>query len=546
MGQSKSSTRAVLAKALIVALVMFFVKAVPAETVKVSGHGQAAVPTVKKAKDQAAANVDGLQAAEILATNMALSQAVVLVLGGQDALGSRTAEIQQAVLNNSAGFILDKQITASGVQGNSAAVDLTLQIDAKALRDFLDANYHLNAVSDTEGKFKIYVLSYTLEGMDPDRSGPPRITHEETVDNQKAVHDSTFADSDVENAKRSASASLAASKADTAKGNQSASASASLNSSLSAQQAGNSISNVNAHDQAAASANASANWDNTSAASVDARRASAASQSSSVQHSGSKADDTSRYYHRVVDYADPSKKGTALSNEVRADLEGMMSTLGFDVATLNVGMMGRDFPSEDDLINEVLDEMRHNPEVLPSDYVVIALNSFTSVSTVTHQFTSKVTYRVVRVKDGLALVPAKDLVGDSGDRAPSDDVARTYAVKAAMLSIDDIVPGEIKQAMQKLHRAEVRNAQTATTTFLITLDNATAFSASAPIRTALVNAGYKVDQVINGPAKTHILTVTLAGKTGPDVTGTIQTLLDQYEIESMDDHEIRIKVKDLK
>jgi hypothetical protein len=165
------------------------------------------------------------------------------------------------------------------------------------------------------------------------------------------------------------------------------------------------------------------------------------------------------------------------------------------------------------------------------------------VSAETHQFTSKVTYRVVRVKDGLALLPAKDIAGDSGSRAPSDDIARTYAVKSAMMKVDEILPGEIKQALQKMQRTDQREAANAAVYYVIVIDNATSLSTSAPIRNALTAAGFKVDRSINGLAKTHTLTVTLDGKTGTDVMNAIEGAMDVYDVQTMDSQGTRVKAK---
>ena len=570
--------------AILCILLVLTSKPVRAETTKVSGHGETVAPVLKKQKDQAAANQTAMETAENVAKAKAISQAVLQVAGGQDALGSKMDQIVQAAMDNSATFVVDKQITSAGMQGNNAVVELVLQVDAKALRSFLETNFSLNATAQTEGKFKLYILSYTLEGMDPDRSGPPKVLHEEITDDQKGVHQSTYAASDTESSKNSNSSSYAASKAETDRGQVSANTAHADNGSINAQQSASSTgmafhsasasgsgyistdegsanarahasevgagfshnsgsASVNANHSESDSSSLSENHDKAKSANVDAKKAASTSQYSSTSSAGSSYEDTSHFYHKVVDYADPTKKGAALSNEVRAELEGMMTTLGFDVATIDVAMMGRDFPTEDDLVNAVLNEMRHNPAVTPADYVAIALNSFTPVSVATHQFTSKVTYRVVRVKDGLALLPAKDIVGDSGDRAPSDDVARTYAVKSAMMKVDDIMPAEIKQAMQKLTREQQRTAAAESTYYIITVDNATTLSASTGIRTALTNTGFKVERSINGLAKTQTLTVTLNGKNGQDVMNAIEGAVDTFEIETMDDHETRVKVK---
>jgi len=257
------------------------------------------------------------------------------------------------------------------------------------------------------------------------------------------------------------------------------------------------------------------------------------------------ASDTSRYYHRVVDYADPTKKGSAVSNEVRANMEGMMTSAGFDVATLDINMMGQNFQTEDDLVNDVLRNLRINPGVSPNDYVGIALNSFTPVSVETHRYTSKVTYRIVRIKDGMALLPAKDITGDSGDNAASDDVGRSYAVKSALYKVDEILPREIKQAMTKMGRAEQREASQAAMYYTIQVINA-APTASLPIRNALTTAGFptaSVNRAYNGGAKSDMLTVTLNGKSGQDVMNAIEATLDKFDVLQFDDKITQVRVK---
>jgi len=58
---------------------------------------------------------------------------------------------------------LDQQVVSAGIQGTTAQVDLIEQVDGKALRTLLESNFSLSSTVATEGKFKIYVLSYTLE-----------------------------------------------------------------------------------------------------------------------------------------------------------------------------------------------------------------------------------------------------------------------------------------------------------------------------------------------------------------------------------------------
>jgi hypothetical protein len=522
-----------------------------AETVKVSGHGEVTVQTAKKQKEQAAFNQKALADAEQMAREKAIRQAILQVIANHDALQPKWEEITRTAVENSSTLILDSQVQGAGVMGDKAQVDVVVQVDGKALRALLESNFNLSSTADTEGKFKIYVLSYTLEGMDPNRA-QPQITHEETVDDQKGVHASTFANSSSNAASNSSSASLAASASFSDKGKASANANASgqYKGSISGTNAamGNGGSSYNSGSASqsgsqSASATANANWDVAQSASLDARKHHSESSSNKVASSGSSNDDTSHYYHKVVDYADPTKKGSALSNEVRAEVEGMMTTAGFDVSTLNVAMMDRAFPTEDDLIIAVLDVMRTNPTVSPNDYVAIALNSFTPVAQDTHQFTSKVTYRVVRVKDGMAFLPAKDIIGNSGTNAVSDDMGRTFAVKSAMMQVDEILPDEINQALQKMQRSEKREASNSAAFYVIVVDNATTMTASTPIRNALTTAGFKVERTINGLAKTHTLTVSLNGKTGEDVMNAIEGAMDTYDVQTMDNQGSRVKVK---
>jgi hypothetical protein len=499
-----------------------------AEVIRVSGKGEAPIPAVKRDKEIAAANQRALVDAEELAKRKALAQAVFQVYGNREALGTQADAILAGVVDNSAALILDKNVTSAGVQGGMAVVEMVVQVDGKALREYLEANFTISSAMQTEGRFRIYVLSYTLEGMDPNRA-QPQVLREEVTDNQKDIHSSNYAAARVDAAAQASSTSVQGSATSTSKGEAGYKADAAAQNSAGA--------------KARASESGSAKWDEKQSATVDARQTQASSAYSSSAKSGASRSDTSRYFHRVVEYADPTKKGAALSNEVRAEIEGMMTTAGFDVATLNVSMMNREFPTEDDLVNAVLNEMRQNADVKPEDYVAIALNSFTPVNVETHQFTSKVTYRVVKIRDGLALLPAKDITGDSGERAASDDVARTYAVKSAMLKVDEILPREIKQAVQKIARAEQREAVASATTYVIQVDNAASMTASLQVRSALSAAGFGVNRSYNGQAKTDTLTVSLNGKSGQDVMAAIESLMDRFDVQVMDEKSARIKVK---
>lgn len=518
-----------------------------AETIKISGHGQVPLVVVKHQKEQAAINQTSLANAQELARRDAIRQAILQVSVDRNAVSSQLELIAQSVLDHSASLIVDQEVTDASIRGDSASVDLIMRLDAKSLRSYLEDNFGISANSQMDGKFKIFVMSYTVEGMDPNRARP-QVLHEEVVNDQKGVNASSFANSESDSASQSSSASVTANRSSSDKGQFSNSANVSgqyqsnANMALRTQEGSASASEYQS-GKVNASESSSANWDKNKSANLKASQQESASASYDSASSGSAYSDTSHYYRRVVDYADPTKRGAGASDEVRIELEGMLNTAGFEISTLNVSMMNREFPGEDDIANAVLDEMRKNPAVGQDDYVAIALNSFTPVNTVSHRFTSKVTYRIVRVKDGRALLPAADLPGDSGNSSPSDDVARTYAVKSALRKVEDFLPGQIKQALHRAQQSDVRDAAIAATYYSIVVESPSSFTTSAPIRTALKSAGFSFERSTFRAGQAETLTVSLNGKAGQDVMEAIEGALGAFDVLSMDKQNAHVKAK---
>jgi hypothetical protein len=220
--------------------------------------------------------------------------------------------IAQSVLDHSASLIVDQEVTDASIRGDSASVDLIMRLDAKSLRSYLEDNFGISANSQMDGKFKIFVMSYTVEGMDPNRARP-QVLHEEVVNDQKGVNASSFANSESDSASQSSSASVTANRSSSDKGQFSNSANVSgqyqsnANMALRTQEGSASASGYQS-GKVNASESSSANWDKNKSANLKASQQESASASYDSASSGSAYSDTSHYYRRVVDYADPTKR----------------------------------------------------------------------------------------------------------------------------------------------------------------------------------------------------------------------------------------------
>ncbi len=526
-------------------LTMLIAELAVAETIKVSGHGQAPVPIAKHKKDQPALNQSALADAQEMARRDALKQAILQLFINRKAIDSALDSIAVSVLQHSATLVKGEDVRSAEIRSDVAEVDLALQVDAVALRGFLEDNFNLSLTAQTEGKLKIFVMSYTVEAIDPNRANPITL-HEEVIDDQKGVHSSNYNNSNSNAESHSKSGAIQASSSSSHEAAAFNRASASGSESYQAANV-NPLARASSNSSASGTASfnqvAAAETESHHTASVNAQGQASSRSSSSSTQSGQSYEDTSHYYRRVVDYADPTHKGVGLSNEVRVELEGMLNTSGFDVETLNVSMMNREFAGDDDLVNAVLAEMRTNASVGQEDYVAIALNSFTPANITNHRFTSKVTYRIIRVKDGKAFLPAQDLAGDSGNTAPSDDVARTYAIKSALRKVEDVLPGQIKQALRRAQNAEIREATQVLVSYSIVIENPPSFTTSTPIRAALKQAGFAFDRGQFRAGQAETLTITLNGRSGQNVMEAIEGALGAFEVLSMDKQNAHVRAR---
>lgn len=472
-----------------------------AEVLTVAGKGEAPVPAAAK-KEQAAANRAALEAAEGAAVRRALELAVTNVYGARETLGTRADEVYREVEGQRAVLVRESEVRRADVSGALATVEVVLKVDGAALRDYLRDVLGLSLVEGVEGKFRVYVLAYTVEGQDADRSAPPVLREEVTDDRNDVRHDQR-ASSSASAEERSESASLKASGAGSAR------ASARL------------------EDGSQGSAGA------TSRESLDAQASASASANRRSSSASDEFHDRSTRYHRIVVYADPGRRGAGTTNEVRAKLGELLKATGFTTAFADVALLGKAFANEDELYAAVLGEMKGRPEVRPEDYVAVALNRFTPVVGGSARMTAQVVYRVFRLGDGELLVPDKVVAADSGEQA-SEDVARTVATELALRKVDDVLPREVSRAVRQLGRAEARSAEAAARSYPIRVENVASPAATRELKAVLRGAGLVLASRFRGEARTEEIDVALPGKTGEDVMALLEPLLDAFDVVSLD------------
>ena len=536
-----------------------------AEIVTVSGKGQTPVPAASK-KEMPAANQRALAAAQQSAQADAVAQALFEVYGNRQKLGAQADSVIRDVVDHSAAMIVDLQVKSVDLQGGVAVAEVVVKINAKAMRDYLEHSLGLSLTQEQEGRFRTFVLAYTVEGMDPNRS-QPQVVREEVTDNRKNVHNAASSSALTHAESGSAAYSLDAAHASSdqdktasqSQGSVDYKGSATVNASASEQGAlrargpdgslaasGRSAASVSGSAkeqlsgrQSSASASES---DHRSSGRVDEQ---ASAEQASFHHAESaKAEnsDTSTQYHRLVVYADPTKKGGGGTNEVRAKLGEILKTSGLITNFYDINLMGREFPNEDALYHEILVVLKRDPTVKPEDCMAVALNRLTPADPLTHRFSAQVTYRVLRVGDGELLLPDKNVAADSGDQV-SDDLARTVATELAINKASDTLPGEITRALRQNLRAEARTSAAAASEYMVRIDDVANPGATAALKQALRGAGFVLSTQFRGAASSESITVKLNSKSGGDVSAALESQLEKYDVVSLDDHAAILKAK---
>lgn len=455
------------------------------------GHGSA--PVEKSTFSQAKENQKGLDRAERLAVQDAVGIALKTLMGAQALAPGQAESMVKDLTDHGSTFIRDRIVKDSNVEGGTATVDLVLKVDFAGMREYLDMK-GVSLTQSFEQKFKCFVLSFTVEGMDPDRS-KPIVLHEEVRDERTNVQANAVDASESDSASHSHDRSLKAS-----------------------------------HDTDYHSASLKAKDKTDESASHDASL-SARSYS-----------DTSSSYYRVTDYADPTRKDAAGSNDVRAKLEGALTNAGITVALLNLPLGGKSFQHEDAFIDEVLTQVARRAEVKPNDYVALAVNSLTPVGGHTHQFTSKVTFRVVRVRDKVSLISA-DSVAKTSERKPTDDEARLQATTLALLTLDATLPDQIRKGLQKLNRETAQAAPASAGTYVIEIQDVRERAIIAKTKAYLRQEGFKFTSETGAGGTLETLTLQLGGKSPEEIKDVLDGLPDALALLSKDDAGARLKVK---
>lgn len=556
-----------------------------AETLTVSGKGLNPVPLANK-KDVSAGTRQALAAAQQSAVADAVTQALFQVYGNRQKLGAQADSVIRDVVDHSAAMILETQVKTADVQGEVAITEVVLKIDGKAMRDYLENSLALSLTQESEAKFRTFVLAYTVEGTDPDRA-QPQVLSEEVTDNRQNVHDTASASVQTHAESEAASFSLNAAHASSdqgksasqSRGSIDAQRSASIKASASEQaalrasgseqaalRASGSGGSLKASERVAGSLNASERASANVSGSVNEKLSASGSSSSSTQrdirstgsvkeqasanralfqhdeNANAEFSDTSTQYHKLVVYADTSKKGAGGTNEVRAKLGEILKTTGLTTNFYDINLMGREFPDEDALYHEILNSLKQDPNVKSDDYVAVALNRLTPIEPATHRFTAQVTYRVLRIGDGELLLPDKNVVADSGAQV-SDDMARTVATELALNKASNILPTEIVRALRQNQRAETRVSTNVVSEYVVRVDNVSNPAATSALKQALREAGFVLSTQFRGSAFSESIKVKLNGKSGADVSARLEQQLEHYDVVSMDDHEAVLRIK---
>lgn len=536
-----------------------------AEVLTVSGKGQAPVPVASK-KDMPAANQQALAAAQHSALGDAVTQGLFQVYGNRQKLGAQADSVIRDVVDHSASMIVETQVKSVDVQSGVAVAEVVLKIDGQAMRNYLEHSLGLSLTQESEGKFRTFVLAYTVEGMDPNRA-QPQVLKEEITDNRQNIHDSASTSAQTNAQSDSVSYALDAAHASSDQGKKTAQSQGSIDyqgsanikasaSEKAALRASGSDGSLNASEHATVnvsgstkekvsaqqSSSSGADWDRRN--SVHVKEQASAAEASFHHEATAKAEfsDTSTQYHKLVVYADTTKKGAGGTNEVRAKLGEILKTSGLTTNFYDINLMGREFADEDAIYHEILVALKQDPNVKPEDYMAVALNRLTPADPATHRFTAQVTYRVLRLSDGELLLPDKNVVADSGDQV-SDDSARTVATELALNKASDLIPGEITRALRQNLRTEARATTTAASEYMVRIDNVTNPGATAALKQALRSAGFVLSTQFRGAAASEAITVKLNGKSGGDVSAALEQQLERYDVISLDDHAAILKAK---
>jgi hypothetical protein len=558
----KLTVRAWLVYCVVACVVALILPAMAhGEVKKVSGKGeQKFVATSKKREADEKRTL--LAQLEEQARKDAVSVALIHIYGNKSRFGDKYDAVLDAAYKQSSMFVRDSEIVNAGFVGDIATVEVSLGIDDAALREFVKDTFELSVAGDVENAFNIYVLAFTVEGMDPDRAAP-QLLREEINDDRNNVHSSSIAvdAKDIESASNSAKSSSGASiklkagqeSSDVAASTDRQSIKASQSASVDANGSARSESNfANASVSAAQNSKVDAHSDSANFAASQSKssidldasknRASASSSAhfsdTSVKSAEATASDTSSSYHSLRVYADTTKKGAGQTNEIRTKLGELLKVNGFATKNSTINLQSQEFKNEDELNAAVLEELRHSPDFEPKDFVALALNRLTPVAD-GKGYTAAVTYRISRISDGTILFE-QSATGDSGP-ASSDDVARALATELAIKRAEPIFTSQLAPAIRQLQRTDTKKADKRALQYEIRIKGLASPRLTMPMQEALRAAGFDLTATFRNGLQ--VLTVQLAGRNSSQIDGIIDPFLASYDFVSQDESVTELKVK---
>lgn len=494
------------AACLGVVLVFAFSAPLQAQDLELAGYGSAPLPHKKDAKLRKAA----FDAAESAALADALSHAAAQIRE-HDSDPADTAKHWPE-------YVVNKYVVSQDDQNGMATVNMKVVVNPVKLRRYLDRIHEDSAASDLKGT--MVVLTYTVEGMDPNRSQLPKL-HEviisrENLLDHKNKGENVLYDSAAAGSEHSAAAGYgeqnSASRSDVARAG-------GLDDFLTGLHSGSALARSDQNQTSGIAAGAQEQ---------DSKSASATTYRKDFHDDALTV--ASRDYVRVTDYADNTKKAGSLTNEVRVQLEGMFQKAGLDLSNYEMRLAGLEFGSDEDLENVVLDHVAQDPKLEDNDYVAIAVNRLTPVDA-QHRFTASVTYRVIRKGDGHLVLPSTQVLGDSGPQ-PSDDYGRGIATQIALSRAAAELPGQIEDAVHQANRTSARAA--AANVYKIQVVNLTDPAPASALEQAMRNAGYSVSSSYRSASHSVDITVQLNGRAVSDVRSLISRNLAQFDIVSLD------------
>jgi hypothetical protein len=518
-------TTSILIRSLAaVAISQYSAGRLAAEDLTVSGAGSALIAKTSK-KDLPKA----IQAAQAAAENMALADGLgraVLRIQSRDTMGAAPAASLAADLAlHSSEFVVSRHVARFEPGRDEIKVELALTVNLDKLRTYLK---DMAPTDDALLLRRVHVLTYTVTGMDPDRSHGAKL-HEVIISRDRyAQHrekgESTLYDAASDRALRMSEA----------------------------QRRDNFRARSGQYEQANGLADFMLGFGQGS-------YGSGAQQTLESEHSSDQTDVAARIsdrayldrrlhkemltvaasdYIHVTDYADHTQKQVGVTNELRAILEGVFNRSGFQPVFYNMRLANLEFASEDDLIDAVLTRTLEDPQVSDADFVAIGLNRLTPV-TAQHRFTSAVTYRVIRKRDALEFLPSKHVLGDSLNQA-SDDVGQAIATEAAVARAAAVLPAELDEAVKRLNRTEKFQAAPPVT-YEITITNVDGTDRSNGIKDALRAVRLKYQSDYNSRTRTETIKVELDGRSGRSARAVVEANAAPFRMTSLDERQASLR-----